>query len=150
MSERPEGERQLHQLAQRYKVCWDSFPEWSQANGERKQTGIVLELYGTHDRPDATPTAGCRHCIPVLQALLSLADFIVRGQDERLVSVRAHSGLEYATERAGRPDIVVALTITPREGDADAQIIARCLAELKARLESLGACERTWKPRPNE
>jgi hypothetical protein len=139
-------EAELRGLAGRYQVCWDSFPEWSQIDGERKQTGIVVELYGTHDRPDATPTAGCKHCIPVLQALLSIAEFAPGEGNSPLASIRAHSGIEYATERSGRPDIVVSLTMTPDEGRADAQAIASCLASVKTRLELLGACERTWRP----
>ena len=46
----------IRSLVERYKVCWDSFPEWAQTNGERKQTGVVVELYGTHDAPGIVPT----------------------------------------------------------------------------------------------
>ena len=140
---------QIVENAKRFKVCWETFPEFSGTNHERKETGFTVELYGTSDRSDVVPTAGCRHCIPVLQALLSLADYIVPDAwHDALDSVRARSGLEYAVERAGRPDVVVAVTVLPRGTGAipgDPKSIAQCLAEIKTRLAELGASERSWR-----
>jgi hypothetical protein len=93
------------------------------------------------------PTAGCKTCIPVLQALLAIADFVVPDEwHEALDTVRAHSGIQYATERGGRPDIVVAITMIPRrDARPDPDSIARCLVDVRQRLTVLGACERSWR-----
>lgn len=141
------AEAALRTLVERFRVCWDTFPEWSRIGGERKQTGTVVELYGTHDLPGVVPTAGCKHCIPVIQALLAIADQAVSGAREDLVSIRAHSGIEYAVERGARPDIVVALTfgLTGSEPGASAQ---EPPDDVKRRLLRLGASERSWRGEP--
>jgi hypothetical protein len=138
-----EHQTEVRALAHRHQVCWETFPQFSPVDGERKRTGVTVELYGTHDHPGIRPTAGCPECIPVLQALLEIADFAVRGLPEAPISIRAHSGIEYATERAGRADIVVALTFAlgPSSGSQDADPTLRQVCE---RLSALGAAERSW------
>ncbi|HYU15387.1 MAG TPA: hypothetical protein VEL05_04930 [Candidatus Acidoferrum sp.] len=131
----------LRGLVERHKVCWDAFPEWSQIDRERRQTGVVVELYGTHDEPGVVPTAGCRHCFPVIQDLLAVADYIAESARQELVSIRAHSGIEYANERGARPDIVVALTFSlPDESRSAAPP-----TEVRGRLEALGVSARSWR-----
>jgi hypothetical protein len=137
-------EAEIRALVERYRVCWDTFPEWSQTNHERHQTGVVVELYGTHDRPSAPPTAGCKNCIPVLQAVLKIAEVVVRELREPIVSIRAHSGIEYATERGGRPDIVVALTLSAPDGKMGPEL-ERALATVRKSLTTLGASKRAWR-----
>ena len=134
----------LRTLVERFRVCWDSFPEWSQIGGERKQTGAIVEIYGTHDVPGVVPTAGCKHCIPVIQALLAIADHVVSDAGDDLVSIRAHSGIEYAVERGARPDIVVALTFGPPADEPGAGV-EMSLDEVRKRLHQLGASERSWR-----
>jgi len=146
MSATPTGgpEAVLRALVERFRVCWDSFPEWSQIGGERKQTGAVVEIYGTHDVQGIVPTAGCKHCIPVIQALLAIADHVVSDAGDALVSIRAHSGIEYAVERGARPDIVVALTFGPPGAEPGASVETP-LDEVRKRLRGLGASERSWR-----
>jgi hypothetical protein len=138
---------ELREAVNRYQVCWEVFPELAGANHDRKQVGFAVELFGTHNRTDIVPAAGCKHCIPVLQALLDIADYAVPDQwHDALDGVRAHSGIQYAKERGGRPDIVVVITMVPkREGQFEAGAIAPCLAAVEERLGSLGACERSWR-----
>jgi hypothetical protein len=140
--------RDLQEAVKRFEVCWEATPEFAGVNHDRNQVGFVVELYGTHDRRDVVPTAGCKHCIPVLQALLDIADYAVpETWRDALDSVRAHSGLEYARERGGRPDVVVAITLIPRlEGRPDVEAIGPCLSGVTERLSSVGACERSWRP----
>jgi hypothetical protein len=138
------NEKELEVLVERYQVCWEVFPEWSRVGQERKRTGVVVELYGTHYRPSAPPKAGCRHCIPVLEALLKIADFAIRDAGPALASIRAHSGIEYATERGGRPDIVVALTLSAPEEDVRGGLDTS-LNQVRERLGGLGASQRTWQ-----
>ena len=137
-------EATLRALVDRYKVCWESFPEWSQIGGERKRTGAIVELYGTHDQPGVVPTAGCKHCIPVIRALLEVADHVAGSAREELSSIRAHSGIEYAVERGARPDIVVALTFGLSSGAPTAGSEAP-LEEVRDQLRRLGASERSWR-----
>jgi hypothetical protein len=140
------GDAKLGSLVERYKVCWDSFPEWSRVGGERRQTGVVVEIYGTHELPGVVPTAGCERCFPVMQALLAIADDVVEPVRKELTSIRAHSGIEYAVERGARPDIVVGLTFAGPE--ADSAEARPPIDEVRKRLERLGATERSWRPRP--
>ena len=56
-----DGDAKLRTLVERYQVCWQSFPEWSRVHDERKQTGVSIELYGTHEATGVVPTAGCKH-----------------------------------------------------------------------------------------
>ena len=135
----------LRSLVQRYQVCWDSFAEWSKIGDDRKQTGVVIELYGTHGLGGVVPTAGCRHCIPVIQALLAIADDVADLARQELVSIRAHTGIEYAIERGARPDIVVALTFGVPGSQSVAELEAP-LTKVRQRLEELGASERSWHP----
>lgn len=134
---------ELRALVERYRVCWEAFPEWSRVASERRQSGLVIELYGTHEESGARPSAGCRRCIPVLQALLSIADFVAEDINGTLAAIRAHSGIEYATERGGRPDVVVSLTLTAPEGHASTESQA-ALNLLRRRLSGLGVSERAW------
>jgi hypothetical protein len=136
-------EAKLASLVERHKVCWDSFPEWSRVGGERTQTGVVVEIYGTHDLPGVVPTAGCKHCFPVMQALLAIADHVAEPARRELTSIRAHSGIEYAIERGARPDIVVGLTFSLPEGAAGDPTSS--IDEVRKRLEALGASERSWR-----
>lgn len=140
-------EEELKDAVNRFQVCWESFPELSVTNHERRQVGFVVELYGTHNLSNVVPTAGCKHCIPVMQALLAIADFAVPDAwRENLDVLRAQSGIEYANERGGRPDIVVAITMIPRHpGESDGDAATRCLADIRARLQQLGVCERSWR-----
>lgn len=135
---------EVRALVERYRVCWEMFPEWSRVANERRQTGAVIELYGTHEDTSERPSAGCRRCIPVLQALLSIADFIADEMNGTLAAIRAHSGIEYATERGGRPDIVVSLTLRSPDVQATPEI-ETAFDALRNRLSSLGASERAWR-----
>jgi hypothetical protein len=136
----------LRDAVRHFEVCWDVFPELSTANHVRTQIGFTVELYGTNHLRGVVPTAGCKHCIPVLRALLAIADFVVPDAwRQALSAVRAHSSIEYAKERGERPDIVVAITmLPPGEGPADDRN-TQCLAAVKARLQQLGASERSWR-----
>lgn len=125
----------------RFRVCWEARPEWSRIGSERKQTAVVVELFGTHDEEGVVPTAGCRHCIPVLQGLLSIAEAILPDAwRDAVYGLRAHSGIQYAAERAGRPDIVVTITLAP-DDPAD---FPRCRDAVVSELTRLGAAERSW------
>jgi hypothetical protein len=139
----------LSEKVRRFQVCWEILPELAGTSHERRPIGFNVELYGTHDRPDTTPTAGCRHCLPVLHALLELAEFIVPDPwRDSLEAIRARSGLEYATERAGRPDVVVVVTVLPRsivERELEASVLAGCRRDVEKRLMDVGAAERSWR-----
>jgi hypothetical protein len=140
---------ELQDAVRRFEVCWEAFPELGGTHPDRKQVGFVIELYGTHNRTDVVPTAGCQHCIPVMQALLNIADYVVPADwRDSLDGLRAHSGIEYARERGERPDIVVAITMVPRRrGQPDDSARVECLTSIKERLQQLGTHERSWPER---
>jgi hypothetical protein len=39
----------LADVAKRYQVCWEVWPEYSTIGGQERQTGFELELSGTHE-----------------------------------------------------------------------------------------------------
>jgi hypothetical protein len=144
------NDTELRRSIERFKVCWETFPEMAGTNHARHPIGFSVELFGTHDRSDIVPTAGCKDCIPVLQALLGIADAVVPDEWRDAVDrVRAHSGIEYATERGGRPDIVVTITMIPqRDRPPDPSAMAECRRAVTDRLRALGASERSWRAPP--
>src|SRR5215471_17462746 len=67
----------LRELVRRFRVCWEVWPEYIFVGREKRQTGFVLELSGTHVPGVEHPTPGCRHCQEVFAALQFIAVHIL-------------------------------------------------------------------------
>ena len=140
----------LADLVRQFRVCWEVSPVYTYVKQERKEVGFVLELYGTHEPWVEHPEAGCDHCLRVFHALQTIAEGVLP-QEYR--PSRSDLGiydqaLHYARKRAERPDVVLPIKITHREGyerPVD-ECENRCLTEIKQGLREIGAYEGRWKP----
>jgi hypothetical protein len=141
----------LAELVQRFRVCWEAWPEFELLGHEKRQIGFVLELHGTHEPGVKHPLPGCPHCLRVFDALRTIADWILprekrpsRYEIESYVPV-----ISYSPARGNRDDVTLTIRILHREGyerPVDA-CEARCLKEMEARLKELGASEKQWVER---
>ena len=142
---------QLTDLVRRFQVCWEVRPEYVFVDRERRQTGFSLELSGTHETGVEHPTPGCSRCQQVYAALHEIAAHILPREDRPSVyDVGPYDhAFHYSPIRDGRADISLTIGIFHR-GDLDVSVGAcqeRCLAEMKQRLNELGAPERQWVSR---
>jgi hypothetical protein len=68
----------LMELVERFRVCWEMFPEIICIDRETRRVGFALELYGTHEPEDVDHhTQRCFHCQRVFAALHVIADWIL-------------------------------------------------------------------------
>jgi len=140
----------LADLVRQFQVCWEVSPVYAYVKQERREVGFVLEFYGTHEPWVEHPEAGCDHCLRVFTALQTIAEGVLP-QEYR--PSRSDLGIydqaiHYARNRAGRPDVVLPIKITHREGyerPVD-ECENRCLTEMKQQLREIGAYESRWKP----
>lgn len=145
---RTESPAVLRELVQRFRVCWESWPEFLMVKREKRQIGFSLELSGTHERGVEHPSPGCQHCRAVYAALQTIAVYILpREQRPSRYEIEPYqTAISYSVRRRNRPDVTLAIRIVHREGyerpvdDCE----ERCLEEMKQRLRELGACERHW------
>lgn len=138
----------LTDLIQRFRVCWEVWPEYAFVHHDRRQVGFTLELSGTHEAGVEHPTPGCSHCQRVYAALYVIAAHILpREIRPSIYDVSSYDhAIHYSQVRSGRPDISLAIGILHR-GDLDSPVgecQERCLTEMKQRLRELGAHERQW------
>ncbi len=139
---------EMRQLVERYRVCWEVWPESICADGKRRQTGFQLELYGTHDAMTEHPLPGCPACQRLYAALRTIAEWIL--PEEKRPSTYEigafDQSLRYSPARHNRPDVTLRIRILHREGFESPvdSCEVRCLTEMQERLRELGAQERQW------
>ena len=141
----------LRELVERFRVCWEIWPEHTCVGKERRQVGFQLELYGTHEPEVAHPEAGCPACQRIFAALHAIADWILP-KEKRPSTYKIGSydqAIRYSPARGKRPDVTLSIKIIHREGyEAPVDACeARCLKEMEQRLRELGVSERQWTPR---
>ena len=95
-------------LVERFRVCWEVWPEDMIIDHEKRQVGFSLELYGTHEPSVEHPTAGCPHCIPVFTALQKIAAFILpKEKRPSIYRIEIYDGaLHYTRKRSSRPEVL--------------------------------------------
>jgi hypothetical protein len=138
-------------LVERFRVCWEVWPEEIMVKDERRQIGFSLELYGTHEPPVEHPSPGCAHCLDAFTALQKIAAYILpREERPSTYGIEIYDGaLHYTAKRRNRPEVVLPIKILHRhefEQPVDPCEI-RCLTEMKQRLRELGAPQGYWSPR---
>ena len=140
-----EGPAVLCELVQRYRVCWEVWPDYVVVAGRKRQIGFQLELSGTHERGVEHPTPGCQHCREVFAALQVIAVHILP-REERPSVYQIESfepAIHYSPMRRNRPEVSLTIRITHRnhfDRPVD-ECAVRCLEEMKQRLRELGASE---------
>jgi hypothetical protein len=144
----------LCELSRKYRVCWETRPEYVIRNGKQQQVGFELELSGTHVPGVEHPTPGCRHCQEVFHALIDIAEQSlpteIRSTKYELQPYEAR--ILYAQARDYRPDVTLKVKILHRDGSLNPvdRCEERCLAEIEHHLQELGACRRLWTPHEGE
>jgi hypothetical protein len=134
----------LMELVERFRVCWETFPEVICIDRETRQVGFALELYGTHEPEDVDHhTQRCYHCQRVFAALHVIADWIL--PRERKASMYEAEVSSPSTSHSPARQIYLGPTFTirivHREGDERAahDSETQWLKELEECLKELGA-----------
>ena len=144
-----ERDEELRQIVSRHKVYWQAWPELMMCGTERRQVGFRLALFGTHDRPEAHPVAGCSECWRVYKDLHELARALFP-EEERESAY--HIGIFDASLvfSGSRRDVLLTIKISHRHA-FDRPVDAcelRCLAEMQEKLLSLGSPRDKWSDTP--
>ncbi len=146
-----EGNPLLTELAKRYRLCWEVWPEYVYVGEERRQVGFQVELCGTHEPGVEHPEPGCPDCQRIFAALHEIAEWILpRERRPSTYKIGPYDqAIRYTRVRGNRPDVTLTIKIVHREGferPVDACEV-RCLKEMQERLKELGAQERQWTTR---
>jgi hypothetical protein len=139
---------ELRELVQRFRVCWEVWPEDSYPEGEKQKIGYTLDLIGTHEPEVKHPDPGCEHCRRVYSALKSIAGWIIPKEERPTVYEidPYRQAISYSHSRHDRPDVTLTIRIEHRS-DFDRPVDdceVRCFNEMKQRLKELGAQEGKW------
>ena len=144
----------IKDLVQRFRVCWEVYPQQAFNGTEMRNIGFSLELYGTHEPGIGHVSPGCIHCRTVQSALKDIAKWILPREERASryeVSVDSQS-LSYSPQRAERPDIRVTISILHR-GTWDQSVDPcelRCLSDMEHALSDLEACKGAWRSSHSE
>lgn len=138
----------LKELVERYKVCWESYPIWNVTAEGKVQTGIELDLFGTHDHPTTLSMPGCDECDTVYRALLTIGQAILPAEDplSRSVIEPYDVSIDFSPRRHMREDVRLTIDIIHREhfdAPVDESEI-RSLSEMKEKLKELGVRADSW------
>ncbi len=141
----------LAELVQRYRVCWEVWPEYSLTRRKSRQIGFELELLGS-GKSAGEFDARCPKHAEIHSALDAIARWILES-DERVSFEINQSGqsLCYSPSRGNRPDVVLSIKILHRtdfENPVDESELSY-LKKTEAHLRQLGACEHQWHTTEN-
>lgn len=147
------NESAIRDLIQRYKVCWEVWPEVIPNGGRLEKTGFALELLGTHADGTEHISLGCDACVEVYFALWRLAKFIVP-KDQNLPTCFEiepfEPALRYCAMRRNRPDVLLEIKIKHRSGFGPVdECEQHCLQLMQNRLDAFGAYRGRWAPDPD-
>ncbi len=135
----------VRELVQRYRVCWEVWPDYLMVAGRKQQIGFQLELSGTHEMGVEHPTPGCNHCRKVFAALQVIAVHILPREERASVyDIESFEpAIHYAPIRGNRSEVSLTIRIAHRShfNRPVDECEVRCLEEMKQRLRELGASE---------
>ena len=150
MTSNVDKELDTKKLVERFRICWEVWPEYMIVRGEKRQIGYALELSGTHEPGVEHPSPGCEHCVRVYDALQAIASHVIP-KDRRLsrhdIGIYDHA-IHYSRKRRERPEVSLTVQISHRTGFEQPvdECENKCLNEMKAHLRELGASEGRWVP----
>ena len=85
----------LQSLVAEYNSFWQVWPQYEQANGERRLVGFEVELIGSHTSDLNHVDPACRRCRSVRAVLLAIADLLPReanlGENSLTYNIDSHS-----------------------------------------------------------
>ena len=141
-------ESELKALIAEYRICWSIYPEKVFVDDATRQIGFRLELFGTHPSEVMHADPGCIHCREVWTALKRVADSITppRDRDSDYDIETFDDSIHYSKLRKNRPDVELHIQITHKSGFGPPdECESRCLDEMTARLQDLGARRDRWE-----
>jgi hypothetical protein len=133
----------IRDLVQRYRVCWNVWPEEWFVHGTKRTIGFAIELCGTHEPGTLHVSPGCEHCRSVQKALKEIANWILpREERPSMYDIDINSqALDYSPAHGNHHYISLTIRITHSgiiERPAD-ECEVRCLQEMEQSLKNLGA-----------
>jgi hypothetical protein len=149
----------LADLAKRYQVCWEVWPEYSTIGGQERQTGFELELSGIHGSATQHMGRGCPGCRRIYSALHAVTEWVLPKQAEPSMYQigPCEAALRYSAVRGSESNgtltvkIDVALKVKVFQLRGFDQSVGQCemrsLRETKEKLSELGTGELQWSLR---
>lgn len=139
-------------LVKRYRVCWDVWADYVYVKGEKRHTGFILELSGTHEKGVDHYEIGCEHCLHVYRALRTIAEYILpkETRPSRYEVSIFDSAVHFTRKRENRAEICLKIKVVHHSGFEQPvdRCQVRCLTEMEAALKAVGAYEGDWRPMP--
>lgn len=146
-------ESEIRDLIQRYKICWEVWPECFVNNSHLDKIGFELELLGTHAEGTDHVSPGCDACVEVYDALWKLAKFIIPREPNlpTMFEIEPYeTALRYSSIRKNRPDVLLQIKVVHRSGLGPIdECEQHCLQLMQNRLDALGAYRGRWAPDPD-
>ena len=146
-------ESAIRDLIQRYKICWEVWPECIVNNSHLDKIGFELELLGTHAEGTGHVSPGCDACVEVYDALWELAKFIIPREPNlpTMFEIEPYeTALRYSSIRKNRPDVLLQIKVVHRSGLGPIdECEQHCLQLMQNRLDALGAYRGRWAPDPD-
>ncbi len=141
---------ELRRIVAKREVCWDVFREKVGFRDGIEAVGYELVLTGIHAPGDHPPYPGCELCKDVYRDLGRIARFILpREHRASTYEIEPYEAAIRSTgKRRYRDEVTLTVKILHRD-HFEAPIDAcetRCLREMEAKLESIGACKGAWVP----
>lgn len=137
----------LRQLVRQYRMHWASAPEYAVAGDVLQPIGYNIELSAAHARHAHAPSPGCPECVPVLEALQRVSEFMLPKEERNAYyEVNLRPAHEFSKNGGGQPEMTSRVTILHR-GDPNRPpdpCETRCRDEILAKLKVIGAPEGAW------
>ncbi|MCB0219833.1 MAG: hypothetical protein KDH09_09080 [Chrysiogenetes bacterium] len=144
----PVHNRELHLLVRQHKVVYEVRPNLNYTQGNAREIGFDVTLYGTHVQPAHPPDPGCHECAQVWRDLSKIARAAIPPDDHESRSAIAPFDqlLHESAARNFRYDVELTIEVRHRKhflDPADASESHTVKAIVNA-LKELGAQEHTW------
>ncbi len=140
---------QLKELVQLHCVCYEVWPEFLVAGGQRVKVGFNLEMFGTHQHGTSSLSPGCARCVRTFEALSQIADWIMPKEERasRYEIEPYDRALRESPRRKFRVEVVLSMKILHRHGFDQPvdECEERCLKEMREKLAVLGVAAGEWR-----
>ena len=144
----PANSRELHLLVRQHQVVYEIHPNLNYTQGEPREIGFDVVLYGTHVQPFHPPDPGCHECVQVWRDLGRIARAVIPpDDDESRASIAPFDQLLHESKaRKFRYDVELTIEVRHRKhflDPADASE-SHTVNAIVNTLKALGAQEHTW------
>jgi hypothetical protein len=142
--------RELSELVERFRVCWELWPLRYPRDGEMIQVGFELDLVGTVTGDRGTLLPGDDRGFEVFEALSRIARWAISEVPDSVdTDFEVFDGaVHYSNRRKNRPDTTLKIEIKHHVDYASPlqPSEVQCVRTVIERLQSLGVQENQWVP----